>query len=148
MMYQRGQYGDERRQRGVILVVSLLMIAVLALLAAASINLGSGEMLIVGNKQAQRASASAADAVIENSISNLNAFTAPAPLTETRDGINVTRTAPVCTADTTVAGFSLTNPLALQHNYYEFEVTASDPKTGAQSHIRAGVRILQNADSC
>lgn len=137
-----------RRQRGIVLVVSLLMIAVLALLATASINLGGGSMRIVQNQQAERDAVTTADAVIEETLSDLDVLTNGTSLQETRNGIDVARSGPVCVGDTILPGFSLTNDLALQHNYYRFEVTATDSGSGADARIRAGVRVLQNAGTC
>ncbi|MDT0633663.1 hypothetical protein [Spectribacter hydrogenoxidans] len=139
-----------RTQRGVVLVVSLLMIAVLGLLATASMNFSGGSLLIVGNSQEQDNAESVVQRVVENTISRLDNFTAPAPLPAgTREGgLNVARSAPVCVRSSTMPGFSLVNPLSLQHNYYEFDAGAADPAGGANSRARVGVRILLNAGTC
>lgn len=140
---------NPHRQRGVVLVVSLLMIAVLALLATASINLGTGSMLIVENQQSEQVAVSAADALIEETLSDLPALqngTALGP--ETRGTLTVQRTSPVCVGSTTLPGFSLTNNLALQHNYYRFQVSATEANTGAGATIQTGARVLQNAGTC
>lgn len=140
---------DRRHQRGIVLVVSLLMIAVLALLATASINLGTGSALIVQNQQSEQVAVAAADALVEETLSDLNVLTDGTALPpETRDGVTVERSAPVCMGDTPLPGFSLTNNLALQHNYYRFEVTAVESSTDANARIRVGVRVLQNAGTC
>lgn len=138
-----------QRQKGVVLVVSLLMIAVLALLATASINLGAGNMLIVQNQQSEQIAVTAADALIEETLSDLTILSNRTALAaENRDGVTVSRTAPVCVGQTTLAGFSLTNNLALQHNYFRFDVSATETDTGASVDIHTGVRVLQNAGSC
>ena len=137
-----------QRQKGVVLVVSLLMIAVLALLATASINLGGTSMQVLSNQQAQQDTAAAAETEIEATISELGNFTNGVAWQGQRDGINVDRSAPVCVGDAIMPGFSLTNQLALQHNYYQFRVTATDADSGAATAARVGVRVLQNAGTC
>lgn len=140
---------DRQRQRGVVLVVSLLMITVLALLATASINLGAGSMLIVQNQQSEEVAAAAADTLVEETLSDLDALANGTPLgPETRDGVVVQRTAPVCMGAVTLPGFSLTNNLALQHNYYRFRVSADETDTNASSNVQVGTRVLQNAGTC
>lgn len=140
---------EQQRQRGVVLVVSLLMITVLALLATASINLGAGNMLIVHNQQSEQVAAAAAEALVEETLNNLDVLVDGTPLPpEIRDGVTVERTAPVCVGDTTLAGFSLTNTLALQHNYYRFQVSATETATNAGADIQIGTRVLQNAGTC
>lgn len=137
------------RQRGVVLVISLLMIAVLALLATASINLGTGSMLIVQNQQSEQVAVSAADALIEETLSDLDVLADGTALpAEVRDGVTVARSAPICVGSATLAGFSLTNKLALQHNYYRFQVSANETATDASASIKIGVRVLQNAGTC
>lgn len=137
-----------QRQRGVVLVVSLLMIAVLALLATASINLGTGSMLIVGNQQAQQNALTTADTVVEEAVNDRSIFTEGKNLpAQTRDGVIVSYDAPVCVAST-VKGSSLTNPLAPQYNYYRFTVDATEDSTGAAAQIQAGIRFIWYADSC
>lgn len=136
------------KQRGVVLVVSLLMIAVLALLATASINLGGSSIQVISNQQAQRATEAAAETEIEATISDLGNFTGELAWQGKRDGIDISRNAPVCVGEATLPGFSLTNKLALQHNYYQFRVTAADAGSGAATSVRTGVRVLQNADTC
>jgi hypothetical protein len=136
------------RQKGVVLVVSLLMIAVLALLATASINLSGGSMLVIGNQQAQQDAAAAAETEVEATISDLDNFTDEVAWAGQRDGIAIARSAPVCIGDAPMPGFSLTNPLALQHNYYQFRVTANDADSGAGTAVNIGVRALYLADTC
>lgn len=144
------------RQRGVVLVVSLLMIAVLALLATASINLGSSSMLIVSNQQAEQATAAAANAVVEEALDNKNIFLNGTELpAETRDGIVVSRTAPVCVTrkaydpGTSMGGAAgggggIPGPSSY-HHYYRFSVTATETKSGASTETQVGVRMLVDA---
>lgn len=140
------------RQKGVVLVVSLLMIAVLALLATASINLGSGSMQIVSNQQAEQNAVAAANNVIEEVVNDRSVFTEGKNLpAQTRDGVTVSHTAPVCVAAPPVKGDSMsekatTTPRA--NNYYRFTVEATENSTGATARIHAGVRIAWYADSC
>lgn len=137
-----------RRQRGIVLVVSLLMIAVLALLATASINLGSGSALIVSNQRANQATQAAADAVVEETINDLHTLENRVALPEeTRNGITVSRDEPVCIAFTPVDGFSI-GQMVPQYNYLRFTVDAEEASSGARSRVRVGVRVLQPPGTC
>lgn len=142
--------GNRQRQRGIVLVVSLLMIAVLALLATASINLGTGSALIVGNQQAEQATQAQADALVEETINNLDIFKNRVELApEMRDGFEVFRSKPVCVAFTVVPGFSFRqNAPAPQYNYFRFTVGAEEASSGAQARVQTGVRVLQPPGTC
>lgn len=136
------------RQSGVVLVVGLLMLAVVTMLALSSIALTDGSLAIVSNTQTERRTMAVADRVVEDTLSELDNFTNPAAVKIESAGVNATRSDPQCIASDPVAGFSLNSQIALQHNYYEFEVTAKDSSDGGNNRIKTGVRILLNADTC
>jgi hypothetical protein len=137
------------KQQGVVLVVSLLMITVLALLAAASINLTSNGILIAANNQTEQTTTDAANMLVEQTLSSLPVFTDPIDLApELRNGVTVQRSAPECVQRVKLPGFSLTFTQAPQHNYYQFQVTASDVAGGASTTLDTGVRILLNDGTC
>lgn len=138
------------RQHGIVLVVSLLMIAVLALLATASINLSTGSMLIVHNQSSEQIATEFANALVEETLSDLDALKNGVALgPETRNGVAVERTAPVCVAYTPVPGYSLLpgSPVP-QYNYYRFAVEATDADSNANARVTVGARVLQNAGTC
>lgn len=66
------------RQRGVTLVVALIMLVLLTLLALTSFNLGNSNLQIVSNMQQKNEAIAAAQEVIEEALSSTRFFTAPA----------------------------------------------------------------------
>lgn len=66
------------RQRGVTLVVALIMLVLLTLLALTSFNLGNSNLQIVSNMQQRNEAIAAAQEVIEEALSSTRFFTAPA----------------------------------------------------------------------
>lgn len=141
-------YSAPRKQQGMVLVISLLLTLVMTILAISSMNLAGGSLEIVKNKQADQQTMSAANTVIEETLSDLANFTAPDKAVETRSGVTLTRTKPVCRSTLSSPGWSYTSPVALQHNYFEFSVTASRASDGSVNQVNTGVRILMNADTC
>jgi Tfp pilus assembly protein PilX len=75
------------RQRGITLIVSMIMLMLITMLAISSFRLGSGNLQIVGNMQQRGQTLSAAQGAIEQVVSNPN-FSAtptnavPAPCTD------------------------------------------------------------------
>ncbi|MES2148888.1 MAG: PilX N-terminal domain-containing pilus assembly protein [Pseudomonadota bacterium] len=65
------------RQRGITLVIALMMLVLLTLLALTSFNLGKSNLQIVNNMQQRDAAMAAADGVLEELISSPRFFTTP-----------------------------------------------------------------------
>ena len=126
-------------QRGVTLVVGLIMLLVLTLFAVSAIRLSSANLRTVGNMQARNEAAAAAQVAIEETMSNVTSFTAiPLGRTAQRAGhhqrhhYNVSVAAPVCVRSEPVLGNSHDNAaLALQDTYWNVAATATDARTGA-----------------
>lgn len=75
------------RQRGITLIVSMIMLMLITMLAISSFRLGSGNLQIVGNMQQRSQTLSAAQSAIEQVVSNPNfsatpANAVPAPCTD------------------------------------------------------------------
>lgn len=68
---------SRRRQRGVTLIMALIMLTLLTLLSLASFNLGKSNLQIVGNMQRREEALAAADAAIEEAISSTRFFSTP-----------------------------------------------------------------------
>jgi Tfp pilus assembly protein PilX len=66
-----------RRQRGVTLIVALIMLVLLTLLALTSFNLGNSNLQIVSNMQQRNEAVAAAQEVIEEAISSTRFFQSP-----------------------------------------------------------------------
>ncbi len=65
------------RQRGMTLIMAMIMLVVLTLLALTSFNLGKSNLQIVSNMQQRDAAVAAAHEVLEQTISNTRFFESP-----------------------------------------------------------------------
>ena len=65
------------RQRGVVLIMGLILLMVLTLLALTTLNLGKSSLQIVGNMQLRRQVISAAQEAIDDAISTTRLFLSP-----------------------------------------------------------------------
>jgi Tfp pilus assembly protein PilX len=65
------------RQRGITLVVSMIMLILITMLAITSFRLGSGNLQVVGNMQQRNQTLSAAQGAIEQVVSNSNFSAVP-----------------------------------------------------------------------
>lgn len=68
----------KRRQAGATLVVALVMLVLMTLLAVSAINLGTGNLKMVGNMQYQQEASSAAQAAVNQVLSKASYLTQPA----------------------------------------------------------------------
>jgi len=134
-------------QRGVTLVVGLIMLLVLTLFAVSAIRLSSANLKTVGNMQARNEAAAAAQVAIEETMSSVISFTAPAArpnvaVTINGTTYNVNVAAPVCVRSEPVVGNSFDNAaLALQDTYWNVVATATDARTGASVRTNQRVRV-------
>jgi Tfp pilus assembly protein PilX len=143
----RRSFALPQTQRGVTLVVGLIMLLVLTLFAVSAIRLSSANLRTVGNLQARNEATSAAQIAIEQSMSNVTSFTDPqvranVPVTVNQTQYNVRVEAPVCVRSEPIVGNSFDNQaLALQETYWDVVATATDARTGASVRIHQGVRV-------
>ena len=87
---------------------------------------------------------------LEQVISTLAPFTAPATQTITVNGVSVATTAAACYHSSIATGFE-SNTTTLSKpwdNVWEITATGSDTLTGAQATVTQGVRIRQREMSC
>lgn len=137
-------------QRGVTLLVVLVMLVVITLLGIASIRMSGSSMLVVGNLQARKFvenfGLQAIEQVMNSAVPFANptaaqAFTAPA-------GVTVTIGNRTCIHSAAASGYSLTAALSPEDNNWEFQVDVTDSFTGARTRMIQGVRMRQLAGSC
>ena len=137
------------KQRGITLLVSLVMLVVLTLLVVAAVNMTSTNLRVAANMQMQAEATAAAQQAIENLISTTTPFYSPAASTVNvdinHDGTTdyiVSLATPVCLSSTPApgysAGFAASAP---QDTYWDIKATATDNKTGANVTIHQGVKI-------
>ena len=139
-----------KRQRGAVLIVSLIMLVILTLFVLSAVSLTSGTLKVVGNMQNQMVVESDAQAAIEQVLSVPGNFDipVPTPAPTTVNYTNVTVSKPVCLDAVPATGYGVTIQLVPEDTYWEVSATANDPVTAAQAEITQGLRIRLTAGNC
>lgn len=146
------------KQRGNTLLVGLVMLVLMTLMAVSAINSTTSGIQVVGNTQFRQEANSAAQAAIEGVISNTN-FTVTPPAPATIGNYTVTfNPAPICLSakGTTASDLAIlpiecigSTSIGTLCYWTTWDITAkvNDAKTGANTVIHQGVRVLagQNA---
>lgn len=144
-----------RTQRGVSLVVGLILLVLLTLLVTTSYSLSTTNLRAVGNMQFRDEATAAANAAIEQVLSS--AFTtAPAAESVNVDIDNngstdyvVAIAVPTCLR-ASVASAAAPSSLSLSgmsssttwNTFWDIDATTTDPASGASVRVRQGVRVL------
>lgn len=136
------------RQRGAVLVVSLLMLLVMTVLAVSTIDTSNINFQIINNLQSSLQNDAAAQRAIELTISDIATFTNPGARSLTIEGQQVNVSRARCRGFTPGTGFSAKWGLAPEETVWELTASASDPVSGASASSTQGVRILMTAGSC
>ena len=157
-----------RRQKGVTLIVGLIMLVLITLMVTTAFTLSNTNLKSVGNMQSRNESIAAANKAIEQVI-NSSAFavgfnTPPTAQTVTldinNDGVadySVTVAAPVCIQATVVAGSQPTGScssvdvdIACGTAYYstlwDIDASVTDAVSGSSVRVRQGVRLELTED--
>ena len=148
---------SQQRQRGVALVIGMIMLVLLTLLVVSAVNSGSVNLRITGNMQAQDEARAVAQQAIEKFLSSYaNFYPTPVAYPNVDYDINndsspeykVSVTAPVCKgAAHQIPGRSIDCENGVKSGLYcwdtlwEFTATATDTKTGVSRSITQGVAI-------
>ena len=143
--------GPARRQRGMTLIVSLVMLIMLTMFAISTMNLSNSNLKVVGNQQALRAVEAAAQQALERVVSGSAIFSAPAAQTFIIDGFTVAVTAPVCIrsqiASGSGAGLSGVG-LIPEMNVFEVQASTTDSFSGATASVVQGVDLMMLSGYC
>jgi Tfp pilus assembly protein PilX len=145
---------DTRNQRGISLVMSLIMLVVLSMIAISATYSTNSSLRIVGNMQRQDEARVAAQMAIDDEMSSLANFTSPAArdvkVDTNRDGAwdyNVHLDAPTCVTTAAMTGSysaKITNPP--QNTYWQVRATVTEydatTSIGSQTTVYQGVKIL------
>ena len=148
---------NHHRQRGVTLIISLIMLVVLTLLAVSGIRSSNVNTRIAGNMQVQEEAMESAQQAIEEAISNTN-FTLATPATKTVGLYTVTFAAPSCQSATAArrgdpglpADGSCLGNAGTSFCYWttwDVAVSAVDTKTGVTTSIHQGVSVLAGTNA-
>jgi Tfp pilus assembly protein PilX len=137
-----------QRQRGAVLLVSLIILMIITMFVISSANISSSDLRTVGNFQSKFVISQNAQQAIEVVLSNVNNFIAPAAQTITVNGIPVAMNAPACLGTTVAAGYTAVNNITLYDTNWAVTAIASDPVTGATATVTQGVRIRLPNNFC
>jgi type II secretory pathway pseudopilin PulG len=151
--------GFREKQRGMTLIVSLVMLVVLTLFVRSMLKASRGNLVAVGNMQAQRQLEAAAQQAIEDRISVPAFFTDAisstgiwptglAAITVTVSGYTVNVSRPRCIWSEPDEGTSATNPMVPETTVWRVQAIASDPVTGGVIDVTQGVRMRMLAGNC
>lgn len=146
-------------QRGVTLLVVLVMLVMITLFVLSMVRLSSTNLRVIGNMQAQRALESSAQQAIETDISTSSFFEDTATNTGlwtggvasvnlVVNGYTVTVNRPACILSGPATGYSAISGITPEDTNWEVAASSSDSLTGAQMSIVQGVRIRLPAGNC
>ena len=145
-----------KRERGVTLLVVLVMLVIITLLGIAAIRLSGSSMLVVGNMQARKFTENWAGQAIEQVLNNLNAFQVPTSAVTVvapgggslPAGITAAVSNRTCVFSAPATGYSALATITPEDNTWEFSVTVTDSFTGSRTVMVQGARIRQLAGNC
>lgn len=155
-------------QRGVTLLISLIMLVVLTLFATAMIRLSNTNVVVVGNMQAQRALEAVAQQAIETDMNSASFYNdqingtgcwASGATSATFGssacfngastyGYTITLNKPKCVYTQKSAGYSAISNVAPDDDFFEVEATSTDPVTGASVDVLQGVKVTLPTGNC
>jgi Tfp pilus assembly protein PilX len=141
-------------QTGATLIVSLMMLAILALLGANAVNNSTTELRIAANMQSQQDAAAAIQDAIEQVIGSPSTFLTPQAQTiriqraNYGDTLEVQVAAPVCRSATPSEGYSAITGPPTEDAVWEVVASVTDPATGARAEVHQGVAVLMRLGSC
>ena len=139
-----------RRQRGITLMVVLVMLVVLTLFGIAGINVSTSNLQVVGNMQSRKSNEAVGFQAVETVLSNIGYFSAPAQaLTFTPPtGYTVTLADRACLFAAPAAGYSAVQPIVPEDTNWEIRVTVTDTLSGASTGLTQGVKIRMLTGYC
>jgi len=142
---------NRKQQKGIVLVLSLVLMVVITLFVLSSTRLATGNLRIIGNMQAKRMVEAVAQQGVEETISTLTPFSLPnnAVALTPINGITPQLTTPrVCFRSSPAPGYSAVAAVAFDDTYWNVRVAATDPITGAATVVDQGVRIRLLKGNC
>lgn len=152
-----------RRQRGVTLIVGLIMLVLITLVVTTAFMLSTTNLKSVGNMQYREEALAAANAAIEETISSDAIFMAPTAQTKTVGDYEVDVAAPVCLYATDVitsssddanpniykqtsAGAGGASAPGYLDTYWDISAEVNDGLSGTHVVTHQGIKITLPAD--
>lgn len=148
---------SHRRQRGVTLVIGLIMLVLLTLIVTTAFSLSTINLRSVGNMQIRDEAIAAANIAIEMEVgspfTNAPAAVNDRPVDIDNDGtadylVDIAQPQCVRASQAIKASYSsVTLPTAMSSSLYwntiwDFDATVTDLKSGASIEIRQGIRAM------
>ena len=134
--------------RGVVLVTSLVMLLLISLVVGTSVDMNQSELKVTQNVQTKKRLEANTRQAIEQVISDVANFTAPATQTVTVNGVNITISTPVCYRSDPASGYSALVTFVPEDTRWEVQATATDSVSGANYSFIQGVNMRLLADNC
>lgn len=133
------------KQKGAVLVVSLLLLLALTLYAISGVNSSSTNLLVVNNLQGKQEARALAQGEIEQVISSSVSFDNPDSAVKTAvavgNGYAVDVEKPICLDTKDAFGYSATWGLTPQDKTWEVVASATNGQSGATSTLHQGIEI-------
>jgi Tfp pilus assembly protein PilX len=138
------------RQRGAVLIVSLILLVVLTLFVLSSTQLATGSLRIVGNLQAQQNAENVSQAALEQVLSDIAPFYAPtsAVAVTAPTAMTVVVGNRTCVRARPASGYSAVSGFSPEDTFWDVPITVNDSITGAATATAQGVRIRLPAGNC
>ncbi len=136
-----------RHERGMTLLIVLIMLVVLTLFGITAINLSTSNLQVVGNMQARKTNEASANRWIETVLGSVNYFSNPAlAVPSLPTGVTVDNR--TCLFAAPAAGYSAVQPIVPEDTHWEVRVTVADSVTGARTVVTQGVKIRMLSGYC
>lgn len=139
-------------QRGVTLAISLILLAVLSLLATAGMKGSTLNLIMMNNVQSGKATKALGRDAVEQVISDIDHFNNPRTLVinsdSDADGYSVAAAPATCLREHPAPGYSAKWPLAPRDTTWEVVTDVEDSVTGSVSTVHQGLRIRMTAGNC
>jgi Tfp pilus assembly protein PilX len=138
------------RQRGAVLVVSLVLLVVLSLFVISSTQIAGGNLRIVGNMQSKQNIELIAQQALEQVISSIAPFYAPTSVVTVAapTGMTITVGNRTCVRATPAPGYSAVSGVSPDDTFWDVPITVADAVSGAATATAQGVRIRLPAGNC
>ena len=136
-----------RRQQGVSLLLSLIMLVVLTLLVVSAVRMSNSNLKTVGNMQFKNEAVAAAQQAIEQQVmGDVNNFYTPVDQPISINGYTGTISAPVCLQIVSVSGYSVEFAAsAPKDTYWDIKAVVTDTRTGASATVHQGVKVRMDS---